>query len=249
LGSILGNGIGVAPGAEWIGCVNLARNLGNPTYYLDCMQFMLAPFPSDGSPFTDGDPLSGADVLNNSWGCPEVEGCDAEVYLDAVKALRAAGVFVVSSAGNSGLYGCESVTDPLAIYEDVLSVGSINERGFLSDFSSLGPVVVDESGRIKPDLVAPGDDVISAMPNGTYARLSGTSMAGPHVVGVVALMWSANPDLKGDIDQTEKILFDTADPFEGILPDCIGAAKIPNNAVGYGVVNAQRAVEEALKIR
>ncbi len=130
-----------------------------------------------------------------------------------------------------------------------LSVGSINEQGFLSDYSSLGPVVVDESGRIKPDLVAPGEDVYSAMPNGTYARLSGTSMAGPHVVGVVALMWSANPDLKGEVDLTEKILFETATPFEGILPSCIGSVTKPNNAVGYGVVNAQRAVEEALKIR
>jgi subtilisin family serine protease len=249
LGSILGDHIGVAPGADWIGCVNLARNLGNPVYYLDCMQFMLAPFPADGNPFVDGDPLKGADVLNNSWGCPEVEGCDAAVFLNAVTALRAAGVFVVSSVGNSGYYGCESVTDPIAIYDEVLSVGSINEDGFLSNYSSLGPVIVDGSGRIKPDLVAPGEEVYSAMPNGTYARLSGTSMAGPHVVGVVALMWSANPALKGNVDLTENILFDTATPFEGLYPTCIGSVEIPNNAVGYGVVNAQRAVEEAMKIR
>ncbi|MAT43154.1 MAG: peptidase S8 [Anaerolineaceae bacterium] len=249
LGSILGDNIGVAPGAEWIGCVNLARNLGNPVYYLDCMQFMLAPFPADGDPFIDGHPLTGADVLNNSWGCPEVEGCDATVFLNAVTALRAAGIFVVSSAGNSGYYGCESVTDPIAIYDEVLSVGSINEDGFLSNYSSLGPVIVDGSGRIKPDLVAPGEDVYSAMPNGTYARLSGTSMAGPHVVGVVALMWSANPSLRGNVDLTEKILFETVTPFEGIYPTCIGPVEIPNNAVGYGVVNAQRAVEEAINIR
>ncbi len=119
LGSIVGDQIGVAPGAEWIGCVNLARNLGNPVYYLECMQFMLAPFPADGDPFIDGEPLMGADVINNSWGCPEVEGCDAAVFLDAVTALRAAGVFVVSSAGNSGYYGCESVSDPIAIYDEV----------------------------------------------------------------------------------------------------------------------------------
>ena len=56
LGSVLGNSTGVAPDAQWIACANLARNLGNPAYYLDCMQFMLAPFPLGGSPFSDGDP-------------------------------------------------------------------------------------------------------------------------------------------------------------------------------------------------
>ncbi|TLM99529.1 peptidase S8, partial [bacterium] len=52
---ILGKHTGVAPGAAWIGCVNLARNLGNPAYYVDCMQFLLAPFPQGGDPFVDGD--------------------------------------------------------------------------------------------------------------------------------------------------------------------------------------------------
>ncbi|MBK9051890.1 MAG: S8 family serine peptidase [Chloroflexi bacterium] len=56
LGSIVGQTVGVAPGAEWIGCVNLARNLANPALYLDCMQFMLAPFPLDGDPLTQGEP-------------------------------------------------------------------------------------------------------------------------------------------------------------------------------------------------
>jgi hypothetical protein len=71
LGTVLGqNGIGVAPGATWFACANLTRNLGNPALYLDCMQFMLAPFPLGGDPFVDGDPTRAADVLNNSWGCP-----------------------------------------------------------------------------------------------------------------------------------------------------------------------------------
>ncbi len=65
-GTILGsNGIGVAPKAQWIGCVNLDRNLANPALYLDCMQFMLAPFPHGGDPFKDGDPTKAAHVLNN----------------------------------------------------------------------------------------------------------------------------------------------------------------------------------------
>jgi len=249
LGTIVGNSVGVAPDASWIGCVNLARNLGNPALYLDCWQFMLAPFPQSGNPFKDGKPAMGAHILNNSWGCPVVEGCDAGVYLSAVKALRAAGVFVVVSAGNAGYSGCGSVKDPPAIYDEVYSVGAINRYGQLAEFSSLGPVEVDGSYRIKPDIVAPGVSVLSAYPNGSYEIASGTSMAGPHVAGVVALMWSANPDLIGEIDWTEQILNETAKPYEGVLPECIEESGDERNAIGFGLVDAYAAVQKALEFR
>jgi len=246
LGTVLGNRVGVAPDAEWIGCVNLARNLGNPALYLECMQFMLAPFPFSGDPFRDGKPELGAQVLNNSWGCPPVEGCDSNVMLPAVKALRSAGIFVVVSAGNSGYKGCGSVDAPPAIYEEVFSVGSVNKELNLSQFSSLGPVDMDGSGRVKPDIVAPGDEVLSSYPNSTYEIASGTSMAGPHVVGVVALLWSASPSLVGDIDRTEEILRKTARKYEGSLPSCVISDSMPNNAVGYGIVDAFQAVKIAV---
>ena len=215
LGSVVGQSVGVAPGAEWFACVNLQRNLGNPALYLDCMQFMLAPYPQGGDPFRDGDPARSAHVLNNSWGCPEAhEGCDPQSLLPAVQALRAAGIFVVASAGNDGP-ACGTVRDPLPIYAEVFSVGAVDANNDLGIFSSVGPVTVDGSGRTKPDLVAPGVQVLSAFPGSSYAELDGTSMAGPHVAGVVALMWSANPHLVGDIDRTEQILRDTATPFSG----------------------------------
>lgn len=249
LGSILGNRVGVAPDAEWIGCVNLARNLGNPAYYLDCMQFMLAPFPQDGDPMTDGDPAKGAQILNNSWGCPEIEGCDPAIYESAVEALHDAGIFVVVSAGNSGYSGCGSVDAPPAIYADVFTVGAFNSNGELSAFSSLGPVLVDGSNRTKPDIIAPGENVLSAFPGNTYEIASGTSMAGPHVVGVVALMWSANPQLIGEVELTRQILVETADEFKGVIPECVLDNSSPNNAVGYGRVNAYRAVQRALEFQ
>src|SRR5690606_20730567 len=62
--------VGVAPGAQWIGCVNLARNMASPSRYLDCLQFMLAPYAPGEDPFTDGDPSRAPHILNNSWGCP-----------------------------------------------------------------------------------------------------------------------------------------------------------------------------------
>lgn len=246
LGTILGKNTGVAPDAQWIGCVNLARNLGNPGYYLDCMQFMLAPFPLDGNPFKDGKPELGAMVLNNSWGCPGLEGCDPNVFLPAVKALKDAGIFVEASAGNSGYTGCGSIRDPIAIYSEVFTTGAVDSNGDLTIFSSLGPVTVDGSSRLKPDLVAPGENVLSAYPGGTYSIVSGTSMAGPHTVGVVALMWSANPSLTGDIDQTEKILRETASPYHGTYSQCVSSAQTPNDGVGYGVLDAYGAVKAAL---
>ena len=245
LGSVLGKNVGVAPDAQWIGCVNLARNLANPALYLDCMQFMLAPFPQDGDPFSDGQPDRGAQILNNSWGCPVVEGCDPGTFIPAVRALEAAGIFVVASAGNDGQTGCGSVRDPLAIYAEVFSVGAVDQYGQRAGFSSLGPVTVDGSGRLKPDLAAPGYRVLSAYPNHTYAVLSGTSMAGPHVVGTVALMWSANPGLVGDIAETKRILEISAAPYNGLLAAC-GDNSAPNDTVGYGIVDAYAAVQMAL---
>lgn len=249
LGIILGKNVGIAPDASWIGCVNLGRNLGNPGYYLACMQFLFAPFPENGDPLQEGKPEIGAHILNNSWGCPDIEGCDELVFEQAISALRSAGIFVVSSAGNNGYYGCESITDPLAIYQNVFSVGATDQMGELAPFSSLGPVTVDNSGRTKPDLVAPGVDIFSTMPNASYSILSGTSMAGPHVAGTVALMWSANPALIGQIEVTEEILKRTANEYMGIYPDCVDSTSNPNNAVGFGLLNTYKAVEEVIKTR
>jgi subtilisin family serine protease len=224
--------------------VNLARNLANPAFYLDCMQFMLAPYAQGGDPFKDGVPDRAAHVLNNSWGCPPLEGCDAGSLDPAVRALRAAGIFVVASAGNDGPR-CGSVDDPIAIYDAAFSVGAVDRAGNLADFSSRGPVTVDGSGRVKPDIVAPGVDIYSALPGSTYGENSGTSMAGPHVAGVIALLWSAQPKLIGDIERTEQILIATARPYQGRPSDCEGT-ELPGNGAGYGLVDAYAAVRAAL---
>ncbi len=247
LGTILGsNGIGVAPGAQWFACRNLARNLGNPALYLGCMQFMLAPYPPDGDSFHDGDPARGANVLNNSWGCPPIEGCDAPSLGPAVDGLRAAGIFVVASAGNDGP-NCGTLQDPIAIYDSAFTVAAVDSQDALASFSSRGPV--PGGGPVKPDIAAPGVNVLSGSPDGGYVRNSGTSMAGPHIVGVVALMWSANPRLIGDIDTTERILRETATPYTGALDaSTCDLGTHPEWAVGAGTVNAYAAVEAALAL-
>jgi hypothetical protein len=249
MGTILGaDGIGVAPKAKWMACVNLDRNLANPALYLDCMQFMLAPFPHGGDPFKDGDPTRAAHVMNNSWGCPAIEGCDPNALLYAANHLRDAGIFVVVSTGNDGP-NCATVADPLAIYDSVFSVGAIDKSGNMAYFSSRGPVTTDGSNRTKPDIVAPGMNILSSLPKNSYGSNSGTSMAGPHIVGVVALIWSAQPKLIGDIDATEQLIVETAKPYTGNTSQGCFTGGTPNNAYGYGIVDVYAAVQKALEMK
>lgn len=253
LSAAVGDRVGVAPDATWIACVNLARNVGNAARYLDCMQFMLAPFPPDGDPLRDGDPALGADVTNNSWGCPQdLEGCDPNTLLPAAEALRAAGMVTVAAAGNDGP-ACSSLNAPLALYDAVFTVGAVQRDRMIAPFSSIGPVLADGSGRIKPDIAAPGADVFAAAPGSGYMTGSGTSIAAPHVTGVVALIWSANPALIGDVARTEEILRTTAQPTprEGAPPaPCAGSDNATTVAIRYGagIVDAYAAVRTAREI-
>jgi subtilisin family serine protease len=184
-------------------------------------------------------------VLNNSWGCPDLEGCDANALLDAANHLRDAGIFVVVSTGNDGP-NCSTVNAPLSLYDSVFSVGAIDQSGEIAFFSSRGPVTADGSGRIKPDIAAPGVNILSSLPGGTYGSNSGTSMAGPHVVGAVALLWSADPGLIGNIDGTEQLLIQAADPYRGSTGVGCFEGDVPNAAYGYGILDVYEAVKAAL---
>jgi subtilisin family serine protease len=238
IGTVVGrNGIGVAPQAQWVGCVNLDRNAASPSRYLDCLQFMLAPYPPGGDPFIAGRPDRAPHVLTNSWGCPEIEGCDLNSLRPAVAALHAAGIFFATAAGNTGPR-CGSVADPPAPYRDAFTVGAVDNNGEVAEFSSRGPT---PDGARKPDVMAPGVSVLSSMPGGTYGRSDGTSMATPHVAGVVALMWSANPDLIGRIEETEEILRETASRVVG-SSSCGSAEDAEDNVSAAGIVDAHEAV-------
>jgi subtilisin family serine protease len=106
-------------------------------------------------------------------------------------------------------------------------------------------VTVDGSNRLKPDVSAPGVNVRSSVPGTGYGFSSGTSMAGPHVAGLVGLLISAVPDLAGEVDLLEAIIADTA---LGITTaeNCGGTGgQIPNNVYGYGRIDALAAYLEA----
>jgi len=238
-----GNQIGVAPGARWISCRNMEEGWGTPATYIECFEFFLAPYPIGGDPISDSVPSLAPHVINNSWTCPTSEGCDWDTLQTVVENVRAAGIVVVASAGNSGS-SCGTVSDPPAIYDAAFSVGATDSSDNIAGFSSRGPVTRDGSTRPKPDVSAPGVSVRSSVPGGGYGWKSGTSMAGPHVAGTVALLWSAAPRLIGDVDATEWIIEQTARPR--INTSCGGEADgHPNNVYGWGIVDALAAVERA----
>ncbi|MFQ6101187.1 MAG: S8 family serine peptidase [Anaerolineae bacterium] len=241
-----GNQVGVAPGARWIGCRNMDQGVGTPATYIECFEFFLAPYPIGGDPFTEGNPSLAPHVINNSWTCPPSEGCDWDTLQAVVENVRAAGIVVVASAGNAGP-ACSTVEDPPAIYNGAFSVGATDGSDNIAGFSSRGPVAVDGSGRLKPDVSAPGVGVRSSLRGGGYISMSGTSMAGPHVAGTVALLWSAAPRLIGDVDTTEWIIARAARPHtttQGCGGD--GPEDVPNHVYGWGIVDALAAVESAL---
>ncbi|GAA2604334.1 S8 family serine peptidase [Dactylosporangium fulvum] len=237
LATAVGAKVGVAPGAQWIACENLPRNLGSMANYLTCLQFMLAPYPSGADPWHAGRPERAPQVLTNSWGCPSVEGCDLLSLRPAVDAFAAAGIFFVAAAGNTGPR-CETITDPPSLYPSTFTIGAVDRVSEVASFSSRGPT---PDGLTKPNLMAPGVNVLSALPGGRYGYLSGTSMATPHVAGVVALMWSANPALIGNIEETRSILERTARPAQPSGKSC----GTPADVVGAGLVDAFAAVAAA----
>lgn len=237
---------GVAPDAEWMGCRNMLGGVGTPETYTTCFEFFMAPYPPGGDPFTDGRPDLAPHIVNNSWGCPSTEGCNKDSLRQVVEMVRAAGIMVVASAGNVGASGCSSVVDPIAIYDATFTVGAHDSGGNLAVFSSRGPVTADSSGRLKPDLTAPGVSVVSTYRFSGTTTLSGTSMASPHVAGAVALLWSAAPWLVGNIDLTEQVLIKSAEPAYTAL--CGGSEPVsPNPLFGYGRLDVAAAVGMAQK--
>ena len=241
----VGNQVGVAPGAKWIACRNMDKHgIGTPAQYVECFDFLIAPYPV-GHPEL-ANPAMAPDIINNSWACPPSEGCSANTLLQAIDAVRAAGIFIVAAAGNTGPT-CSSVNQPPAIYGNAVAVGSTNSLNYISTFSSRGPVTIDGSGRLKPDLVAPGENIRGAIPykNMYQGYWSGTSMAAPEVAGAVALLWQAKPaKYRGDITATLAVLTQTATPLTS-TQSCgsFNGKAIPNAVFGSGFLNILKAVQ------
>lgn len=126
-------------------------------------------------------------LTNNSWG----GGLRSQALEDAISEHEDLGIIFVAAAGNSSR-NIDLSPDYPAAYpnENIVSVAALKSDGRLASFSNYGITRVD--------LAAPGDSILSTSPSNGYRFLSGTSMAAPHVAGVLALQKAASPNLEAD---------------------------------------------------
>ncbi len=239
IGTVLGldrlenDTIGVAPNATYIGAQIICPNGVGTADNIESFQWAIDP---------DGDPTTTDDIphiVNNSWQDPGLDNQCESIYVDVFKAMEAVGIAVIFSAGNSGPR-VSSITPPKNINYDRLNVFCVgmldgNTPAFqISNGSSRGPSICggDSSILIKPEVSAPGVNVRSGSFDGTYAFLSGTSMAAPHTAGAILLLKEAFPDLGGR-DFKEALYLtarDLGDPGE-------------DNIYGNGIIDVKAAFD------
>ncbi len=232
------NGIGVV-GVAFNARVMPLRALGaggeGTTYDVDQAIRFAAGLPNDSGTV----PTRRADIINLSLGGGPFSQSSQELY----QRVRAAGVSMVASAGNEA----SSLPSYPAAYDGVISVAAVDAQRQRTSYSNTGSSidVAAPGGNNSVDLNGDGypDGVLSTgglEAGGSYGYTfqSGTSMAAPHVAGVLALMKSVNPSLSpADI---EALL------IRGELSDDLGAPG-RDNEFGYGLINAQSAVLAAIE--
>ncbi|MBI3892938.1 MAG: S8 family serine peptidase [Candidatus Wallbacteria bacterium] len=217
-GNASGKYIGVAPEAKLICAKIFGPDGATLEGILGAMEWVVDP---DGNPSTD----DGAQIVSNSWGSDNSEN---RSFWDAVKKWVDLGVFPCFAAGNNGP---NTVGTPGG-FPHSFAVGAIDPGDGCSQFSSRGPITWDGKQIIKPDVAAPGSSVLSAWNTGNgYTAIQGTSMACPHISGVVALLLQANSKLT--IDRIREVLESSADDKGDPGKD---------NLFGAGVCNAWKAV-------
>lgn len=216
MGTIVGGeGFGVAPGARWIAARAFDRNgIALDSWIHAAFQWLLAP---------DGDPALAPDIINNSWS--NINGGNQE-FEDDITTLELAGIFVVFSAGNEGP-AMGTVGSPGSL-NNAFAVGATSIDDEVAYFSGRGP---SPWGKIKPEVAAPGKDIVSTWPGGGQYTLDGTSMAAPHVAGLAALVKQAAPNI--NLNQLAQVITTTAVPL---------GDSIPNNHSGWGRIDAYNAV-------
>ncbi|PPK64680.1 S8 family serine peptidase [Actinokineospora auranticolor] len=203
---------GVANGAKILDAKVLGQTGGSDSSVLAGVEWAVA---------------QGADIVNMSLGTTDAPGLD--VIEEAVERLSAEkGTLFVVSAGNSGPIA-RTIGSPGSA-PSALTVGSVERDDSVSRFSSRGPAL---EGALKPEITAPGSGIVAAKAaNGFlgdpvepgYVRMSGTSMAAPHVAGAAALLAQAHPDWTGA--QLKAVLTASAKPTPAAGPFDQGAGRV-----------------------
>ena len=187
---------------------------------------------------------SGADVINMSLGSSFPSNGTDPMSAAVNRITAGTGALFVVSSGNSGP-GDESIGSPAAA-DAALTVGAVDREDQLAEFSSRGPRW--EDGAIKPDITAPGVDIVAAKAaNGIigdpasegYVSLSGTSMAAPHVAGAAAIVAAQHPDWVAD--QLKATLMGSAEPNAELTVFEQGAGRVDVAAATTATVFASPA--------
>lgn len=226
--------IGVAYNAQISSCKAFsAGGSGTDTDILECSQWFVSLKADSGVNLV---------AISNSWGGG---GGDTWMWNDIWNNWRGMDIIPVFAAGNSGP-GSGTVGSP-GDYPIVIAVGATDNGDNVANFSSRGPAPNTSPyndttywsrpdwNYIKPDISAPGAGIRSSVPNGGYDTWDGTSMATPHVTGVIALMFELNPTL--DYYTVYDILtnYGVDQPSQG--------GSYPNNDYGWGRINALKVIE------
>ena len=218
---------GVAPDAKWISAAVIDITGAS---ILDAFEWAADP---DGDPNTIADV---PDVINHSWGFPKTAlGCE-NIFFDAIRNTEALGIVNIISAGNTaGQFAIYNPANGALDSLDCFAVGAINTNNVpptLHSTSSQGPSDCNAT-IVKPNMVAPGYQITSAFPGNLYALATGTSMASPHVSGLVALLRQKNPN--ATVDEIKEAMIGSAqwDASWGISP---------NNQFGWGAIDCVAAL-------
>lgn len=217
---------GVAPGARLlVGRVLDGAGTGELSWTIAGMEWAVA---------------QGARVVNISIGGGPSDGTDpVSAAVDSL--TQSSGTLFVIAAGNSG--PDEGTVETPGAATTALTVGAVSNKGDLASFSSRGPRLGD--GAVKPEITAPGVNIVSARATGTsagelvdasYTSMSGTSMATPHVAGAAALLAQQHPDWKSG--ELKAALVGSARPVDATHPTATGTGMVDVAAAVRSTVQA-----------
>jgi serine protease AprX len=225
-GDTSGTQIGIAPKVKLIvGKIFDSSGASSTETIMQGMQWMADP---DGNPSTNDFP----NLVSNSWGGAGPEATENPAddnFCQAVDVWVKLGMLPVFAAGNSGP-DASSVGLPGAC-PNAIAVGATDSNDQIADFSSRGPVVWKSGSIIKPNVSAPGVKILSSLPGDKYDSWDGTSMATPHVSGLAALLYQAQPN--ATVEQMTARISSTAVH--------LGNAGM-NNDYGMGRIDAMKAL-------